>query len=66
MAEAIGRYLKTLSERERNVFVGRYFFLDSISEVAAYYHLSESGVKSMLYRTRKSLRSYLEQEGFEI
>lgn len=66
LAEAIGRYLKTLSERERNVFVGRYFFLDSISEVAAYYHMSESGAKSMLYRIRKALKSYLEQEGFEI
>lgn len=66
LAEAIGRYLKTLPERERNVFVGRYFYLDSISEVAAYYHMSESAIKSMLYRIRKGLKSYLEQEEFEI
>ena len=37
---------------------------DSIREVAGYYGMSESKVKSMLYRTRIGLKKYLEQEGF--
>lgn len=47
-----------------DVFIGRYFFSDSIREVAGYYGMSESKAKSMLYRTRIGLKKYLEQEGF--
>lgn len=64
LAEAINMYLGTLSPEARNTFVGRYYYMDSIREVAAYYGISESKVKSLLYRTRKGLKSYLEQEGF--
>lgn len=66
LAEAINNYLRTLSEEARNTFIGRYYFMDSIREVAAYYSISESKTKSMLYRTRIGLRNYLEQEGFDI
>ncbi len=48
----------------RDVFIGRYFFSDSVREVAGYYGMSESKAKSMLYRTRIGLKKYLEQEGF--
>lgn len=64
LAEALGRFLETLSPEARNTFVGRYYYMDSIREVAAYYHMSESKAKSMLYRTRMSLRKFLEQEGY--
>ena len=64
LADAINAYLRTLSKEARNIFVGRYFFSDSVKEVAAYYGMSESKAKSMLYRTRQGLKKYLEQEGF--
>lgn len=64
LADAINAYLRTLSKEARNIFVGRYFFSDSVKEVAAYHGMSESKVKSMLYRTRQGLKKYLEQEGF--
>lgn len=66
LAEAINAYLYTLTPQARNTFVGRYYYMDSIREVAAYYGMSESGVKSMLFRTRQGLRNYLEQEGFHL
>lgn len=66
LSEAINAYLYTLSTEARNTFVGRYYFMDSIKEVAAYYGMSESKVKSMLFRTRQGLKAYLEQEGFEL
>ena len=66
LAEAIGRYLFQLSPEARNLFVGRYYYFDSLKEVAAYYDFSESKAKSMLYRTRIGLKKYLEQEGFEL
>lgn len=64
LGNAIHTYLKTISIEARQVFVGRYFFLDSLSDVAKYCHMSESKAKSMLYRTRCGLKEYLEKEGY--
>lgn len=64
LAKAISDYLATLSIEARDVFLGRYYFLDSVREVADYYHMSVPKVKSMLYRIRAGLRTYLEKEGF--
>lgn len=66
LAEAINTYLYTLPAEARNTFVGRYYFADSIREVADYYGVSEPKVKSMLYRTRQGLKKYLEKEGYEL
>ena len=64
LADAIGIYLRLQSEEARTAFIGRYYFLDPIKEVAAYCGMSESKVKSLLYRTRLDLKEYLEKEGF--
>lgn len=64
LAKAIQDYLATLPEEARDIFIGRYYFSDSIREVAGYYGMSESKAKSMLYRIRIGLKKYLEQEGF--
>ena len=64
--EAINRFLRTLSDDARNTFIGRYYFFDSISEVARYCGMTESGVKSLLYRTRQNLKAHLEKEGFVV
>ena len=66
LGEAINAYLRTLPAEARNTFVGRYYFADSIREVADYYGVSEQKVKSMLYRTRQGLKKYLEKEGYEL
>lgn len=66
LTEAIGSYLRSLTPEARNTFVGRYFYMDSLKEVADYYGMSQSKVKSMLYRTRKGLKECLEKEGFDI
>ncbi len=66
LAEAINSWLRSRSSEVRNTFVGRYFFADSIREISSYCGMSESKVKSMLYRSRKNLRDYLEQEGFDV
>lgn len=66
LAEAIAAYLRTLSPQARCTFVGRYYFMDSIGEIADYYGMSRSKVESMLYRTRKGLKAYLEKEGYSV
>ena len=66
LAEAINNFLRTLSDDARNTFIGRYYYLDSLSDVARYCKMSESKAKSMLFRTRLALKSYLREEGFDI
>ncbi len=63
LAQSIGAFLQTLPLPARHIFVGRYFFLDSIRDIAAYCHKSEGAVKTTLHRTRAALKEHLEKEG---
>ena len=69
-AEAAGRrisdFLYTLNKETRQVFVRRYFYNDSISDIAHRFGMSDSKVKSMLHRTRIGLKAYLEGNGVNI
>lgn len=60
---AIGHFLDTLPETERDVFVCRYWFLAPVQEIGAKFGFSESKTKSMLFRTRAKLRNFLAEEG---
>lgn len=62
-AAAVNRLLDTLGDEERNIFLRRYWFLDSTADIAARYGISQSKVSTTLHRTRKKLRAALEQEG---
>ena len=66
LADTIGIFLRLQSEDTRTIFLGRYYFLDSIKEIASYSGMSESKVKSLLHRTRLNLKAYLEKEGFYV
>ena len=66
LADTIGIFLRLQSEEVRNAFIGRYYFLDSIKEVAAYCGMTESKCKTLLHRTRVALKEYLREEGFEV
>lgn len=66
LAEAIGAFLRLQSEETRNVFIGRYYFLDSVKDVAAYCGITESKCKTLLHRTRLALKEYLVKEGFAV
>lgn len=62
----IDAFLRQQKADVRNVFLRRYWFFDSVSEIAARYHFSESKVKSILFRTRSKLRQYLKKEGVDV
>ena len=66
LGKLIGDFLRSQSETVRNVFLRRYWFFDSVSDIAKRYSFSESKVKSMLFHTRNKLRDYLKKEGFEL
>ncbi len=64
LADAIGIFLRTQSEMVRTAFIGRYYYLDPLKEVAAYCGMSESKCKTVLYRARLGLKEYLKKEGY--
>ena len=66
LQQAINGFLGTLSEEKRNVFLRRYWYLDSVAAISKRYALSESKVKTMLFRMRNRLRKYFEQEGYDL
>ncbi|MBR0086313.1 MAG: RNA polymerase sigma factor [Lachnospiraceae bacterium] len=63
LKEMIERFLDTLPKRQRVIFVERYFFLDPVLIVAEKNGMSESAVKTTLFRIRNRLKTYLESEG---
>ena len=64
LTRAIERFLLTLDADSRNVFLRRYWFCDSVEQIAAGFGATESWVKSRLLRTRSKLRIYLIEEGY--
>lgn len=66
VARAVSDFLHREKEDERNVFIRRYWYGDSVKNIAKRFLISESKVKSMLFRTRNKLKIYLQQEvGYE-
>lgn len=66
LENSINKYLEKLPKQKRQIFVRRYFYLDEIKEIADRFNLKESAVKVLLHRMRRKLKSYLENEGYEI
>jgi len=66
IGKAISDFLRGQKEDVRNVFVRKYYFFDSIGEIAKRYGFTESKVKNMLYHTRNKLKDYLIKEGVGI
>lgn len=59
-------FLRTLTPENRMVFLRRYWYVDTIGEIAVRYGISESAVQMRLSRTKDKLRVYLEKEGIRV
>jgi len=64
LTESVNRFLEGLKDSERGVFVCRYWYMDSVEDIARRFGFSQSKVKSMLMRLRGRLRTHLEREGY--
>ena len=63
LSRHLDRFLRQLPQKDCCVFMRRYWYMDSLEDIARRYHMALGSVKSSLFRTRKKLREYLEQEG---
>ena len=66
LREILNGFLGGLQEEKRNLFIRRYWYLDSIADIAERFALSESKVKTTLFRCRRQLREHLEKGGYKI
>ena len=66
LVKAIDSFLDTLSPEKRSIFVCRYWYTDSISEIAKQFHMRENTVSMTLNRIRLKLKNYLIDGGYEL
>ncbi len=64
LGEMVSRFLYTLSDEKQIMFVRRYFYMESIAEIAKHLSITESKVKTSLFRVRSKLKIYLDKEEF--
>ena len=64
LARAISAFLRTLPYIQRKVFLMRYFEMADLTRIQEEFQISSSKAKSMLHRTRKKLKTYLQEEGY--
>ena len=66
LGKILNAFLRTLTLENRMVFMRRYWYVDTVAEIAARYGISESAVITRLSRTRAKMRAYLEKEGIYV
>ena len=64
LGSTISDFVKGLPEREGDVFVRRYFFMESVRDIAGNYGMTPGNVSVILNRTRKKLRDHLVTKGY--
>lgn len=62
LGRILDAFLESLPKDSRLIFLRRYWYVDTIGEIAQRYHMTESKVKMQLSRTKAKLCTYLEQE----
>lgn len=64
LSHLLDRFLTTLDVRSRVMFVRRYWYSDSVAEIAAAFKMRPNSVSVQLSRIRGKLRKFLIQEGY--
>ena len=66
LSKIISAFLRKQNETHRNIFLRRYWYYDSVKDIAADYGFKEEKVSNILFQMRKKLRHFLEREGYNI
>lgn len=61
---SINGFLKGLQEKERNIFIRRYYFGESLEIISTKYGIAPNTIAKSLSRTRKKLKMHLKKEGY--
>ncbi|MCI8593641.1 MAG: sigma-70 family RNA polymerase sigma factor [Oscillospiraceae bacterium] len=63
---AVCSFVRSLPASKRNLFVRRYWYADPVAEIAKDCRMLPGTVSKTLERTRKQLKAYLTERGFEV
>ena len=66
ITRSIEAFLDSRTQEQQNIFVRRYWYCDSIRDISKQYHMSQSKVKSLLFRMRKDLKQALKEGGYPL
>lgn len=65
LVEAMNLFLEKLPPEKRKIFVLHYWFFESLGDIAKRFGKTEDAIRNTLFRTRKKLKKYLSERGFE-
>ena len=63
IGRVISEFLRMLDGETRVIFIRRYFYCESVTELSRRFGLSENVISVRLYRTKERLKKHLEKEG---
>lgn len=66
LGRALNAFLATLTPENRMIFLRRYWYVDTVGDIAARYGITENAVSTRLHRTREKLAAYLKKEGIAV
>lgn len=66
LSELINSFLRSCSKRERTIFIRRYWYVESVNDIAKKLSTSPNAIKNSLFRTRNKLKAFLEKEGIAL
>ena len=66
LRDLINRFLSRLNAEKRSIFIRRYWYLESIDQISERFGISQSKVKTTLFRCREKLKEQLEKEGYTV
>lgn len=66
LIKAVNAFVRGLPPEKRVIFTRRYWYADSISDIAKDRHMLRGTVSKTLERTRKQLKTYLTERGFDL
>lgn len=61
LANVLNSFLYNLDEVEADMFIHRYYFFESVAEIAALFNMKENHLRSTLSRTRQKLKKYIKE-----
>lgn len=66
LTQTLNSFLAGLSEKKRNIFICRYWYADSVKDIAKRFGMTENSVSATLSRLRKQLHNYLAERDYEL
>lgn len=66
LREALNKFLRSLPEKTRIIFLRRYWYAIPLAQIAKEFNEKESSVGVLMLRTRKKMKKFLKEEGFDL